>query len=152
MSTEQGIVKQVEPGWAWVKAKRLGASSGCGRYDHCHGTDGGNKMVIKAANPANAQIGDVVILYLSTSAKFKCIATVYLLPVLGLFAGAFSATFLSQLVGLDPSWGMALFTIAGLASAVVLMRFLGNRLAHQESCTPIVKRIVYPAREPIQPN
>ena len=24
MSTEQGIVKPVEPGWAWVKAKRLG--------------------------------------------------------------------------------------------------------------------------------
>jgi len=36
MSTEQGVVEQVEPGWAWVKAKRLGASSGCGRYDHCH--------------------------------------------------------------------------------------------------------------------
>ena len=25
MSTEQGVVEQVEPGWAWVKAKRLGA-------------------------------------------------------------------------------------------------------------------------------
>ena len=33
MSTEQGIVKLVEPGWAWVKAKRLGATNGCGRHD-----------------------------------------------------------------------------------------------------------------------
>ena len=150
MSTEQGIVKQVEPGWAWVQAKRSGASEGCGRYDHCHAIDGGNKMVIKAANQANAQIGDVVVLYLKSSAKFKCIATVYLLPVLGLFAGAFSATFLAPLIGLDPSRGMALFTIAGVLAAVALMRFLGNRLAHQEGCTPIVKRIVGPAREPIK--
>jgi positive regulator of sigma E activity len=148
MSTEQGIVKQVEPGWAWVKAKRLGASSGCGCYDHCHTTDG-NKMVIRAANPAHAKIGDVVVLYLSTSAKFKCIATVYLLPVLGLLAGAFASSFLSHLIGLDPAWGMALFTIAGVAAAVVLMRFLANRLAHQEGFTPIVRRIVRPARERI---
>ena len=35
MSTEQGIVQQVVPGWAWVKAKRLGATRGCGCYDHC---------------------------------------------------------------------------------------------------------------------
>ena len=148
MSTEQGIVKQVEPGWAWVKAKRLGASSGCGCYDPCHTIDG-NKMVIRAANPAHAKIGDVVVLYLSTSAKFKCIATVYLLPVLGLFAGAFGSSYLSQLIGLDPAWGMALFTMAGVAAAVVLMRFLANRLAHQEEFTPIVKRIVRPGRERI---
>jgi len=43
MSTEQGIVKHVEPGWAGVKAKRLGATSGCGSYDHCHMIEGGNK-------------------------------------------------------------------------------------------------------------
>jgi positive regulator of sigma E activity len=71
MSTEQGVVKQVEPGWAWVKAKRLGATSGCGCYDHCHTIEGGNKMVIKAVNQVQAQKGDVVVLYLSTSAKFN---------------------------------------------------------------------------------
>ena len=144
MSTEQGIVEQVEPGWAWVKAKRLGASSGCGRYDHCHAIEGGNKMVIKAINLAQAREGDLVLLYLSTSAKFKCIATIYLLPVLGIITGAFSSNYLSQLIGLDPSWGMALFTIAGVVAAVVLMQFLANRMAHQKRFTPIVKRIVRP--------
>lgn len=142
MSTEQGIVELVEPGWAWIKAKRLGASSGCGRYDHCHTS--GNKMVIKAINQAQAREGDLVVLYLSTSAKFKCIATIYLLPVLGIITGAFSSNYLSQLIGLDPSWGMALFTIAGVVAAIVLMRFLANRMAHQKRFTPIVKRIVRP--------
>ena len=152
MSTEQGIVKQVEPGWAWVKAKRLGATGGCGCYDHCHRIDGGSKMVIKAVNPVQAKEGDLVILYLSTSAKFKCIATVYLLPVLGLLAGAFSSDYLSRLIGLDPSWGMALFTVGGVVAAVVLMRFLANRMAHQDKFTPIVKRIVRPAFEPLNLN
>ena len=146
------IVKQVEPGWAWVKAKRLGATSGCGCYDHCHMIEGGNKMVIKAVNLAQAREGDVVVLYLSTSAKFKCIATVYLLPVLGLLAGALSSNYLSRLLGLDPSWGMALFTVAGVVAAVFLMRFLANRMAHQERFTPIVKRIVRPAFEPVNLN
>ena len=149
MSTEQGIVKQVEPGWAWVKAKRLGATSGCGCYDHCHMVEGGNKMVIKAVNRAQAREGDLVVLYLSTSAKFKCIATVYLLPVLGIFVGAFSSKYLSLLIGLDPSWGMALFTISGLVAALALMRILASRMAHQERFTPIVKRIVRPAFEPV---
>ena len=148
MSTEQGIVKQVEPGWAWVKAKRLGATSGCGCYDHCHTGDGGNKMVIKAINLAQAREGDVVVLYLSTGAKFTCIAIVYLLPVFGILAGALSSIYLSRLIGLDPSWGMALFTIAGVGAAIVLMRFLANRMARQERFTPIVKRIVRPAFEP----
>ncbi len=142
MSTERGIVEQVESGWAWVKAKRLGASSGCGRYDHCHTSEGGNKMVIKAINLAQAREGDLVVLYLSTRAKLQCIATIYLLPVLGIITGAFSSNYLSQLIGLDPSWGMALFTIAGVVAAIVLMRFLANRMAHQEKFTPIVKRIV----------
>ena len=145
MSTEQGVVKQLEPGWAWVKAKRLGATSGCGCYDHCHTIEGGNKMVIKAVNLAQAREGDLVVLYLSTSAKFKCIAIVYLLTVLGFFAGVFSSNSLSHLIGLDPSWGMALFTVAGVVAAVIFMRFLANRMAHQEKFTPIVKRIVRPA-------
>jgi positive regulator of sigma E activity len=152
MSTEQGVVQQVVPGWAWVKAKRLGATRGCGCYDHCHTIEGGNKMVIKALNLAQAREGDLVVLYLSTSAKFKCIATVYLLPVLGFFIGVFSSNFLSHLIGLDPAWGMALFTVTGVVAAVAFMRFLANRMAHQEKFTPIVKRIVRPAFEPINLN
>ena len=76
-------------------------------------------MVIKAVNLAQAREGDLVVLYLSTGAKFKCIVTVYLLPVLGFFTGVFSSNNLSHLIGLDPSWGMALITIAGVVAAVV---------------------------------
>jgi positive regulator of sigma E activity len=109
-------------------------------------------MVIKALNLAQAREGDLVVLYLSTSAKFQCIATVYLLPVLGLLTGTLSSNYLSTLIGLDPSWGMALFTITGVLAAVVFMRFLANRMAHQEKFTPIIKRIVRPAFEPINLN
>lgn len=143
MSTEQGIVERVEPGWVWVKAKRLGACAGCGSYDHAHTI--GNKMVIRAANLTQAQKGDVVVIHLSTKAKFKCIATVYLLPVLGLFVGAFAATFFSPQIELDPSLGVTLGALAGLAGAILLMRFIANRMVQQKGFTPVVKRVVRPA-------
>jgi hypothetical protein len=47
---------------------------------------------------------------------------------------------------------MALFTVAGVVAAVVFMRFLANRMVHQERFTPIIKRIVRPAFEPINLN
>jgi hypothetical protein len=47
---------------------------------------------------------------------------------------------------------MALFTVTGVVAAVAFMRFLANRMAHQEKFTPIVKRIVRPALETINLN
>ena len=49
MSTLQGVVQQVLPGWAWGKSKRLGATRGCGCYDHCHTIEGGNKSIVRPA-------------------------------------------------------------------------------------------------------
>ena len=80
------------------------------------------------------------------------IYTVYLLPVLGFFIGVLSSNFLSHLIGLDPAWGIALFNIAGVVAVVVFMRFLANRMAHQERFTPIIRRIVRPAFETITLN
>jgi len=47
---------------------------------------------------------------------------------------------------------MGLFTVAGVEAAVVFMRFLADRMAHQEKFTPIIKKIVRPAFEPINLN
>ena len=52
-------------------------------------------------------------LYLSTKTKLKSTAIVYLIPVLGIFVGAFSAEPLSKALGLNPSLGMAMFTFNG---------------------------------------
>jgi sigma-E factor negative regulatory protein RseC len=145
MSDERGIVEKVEPGYAWVKTKRSSACSSCGSRHHCL-TQGGDQMVVKAQNTAQAKKGDEVELYLSTKTKLKGTAIVYLIPVFGIFVGAFSANPLSAAIGMNPSLGMALFTLTGLVSAGFLMRYLANRMDSKQALTPLVKRVVTSAR------
>ena len=145
MSAERGIVEKVEAGWAWVKTKRSSACSSCASRSHCL-TQGSDQMVVKAQNTAQAKKGDEVELYLSTKTKLKSTAIVYLIPVFGIFVGAFSANPLSAVIGLNPSLGMALFTLTGLVLSVFLMRYLANRMDSKQSLTPLVKRVVMSAR------
>ncbi len=145
MSAERGIVEKVEPGWAWVKTKRSSACASCDSRHNCL-TQGSDQMVVKAQNSAQAKKGDEVELYLSTKTKLKSTAIVYLIPVLGIFLGAFSADPLSKALGLNPSLGMAAFTLTGLVSAVFLMRYLANRMAAQQALIPLVKRVIMSAR------
>ena len=145
MTAERGIVERVEPGWAWVKTKRSSACSSCASRHHCL-TQGNDQMVVKAQNTAKAKKGDEVELYLSTGIKLKGTAIVYLLPVLGIFAGAFSADPLSSVIGMNPTLGMAVFTFAGLVAAVFLMRYLANRMDSKQALNPVVKRVVFSAR------
>jgi len=145
MSAERGIVEKVEAEWAWVKTKRSSACSSCGSRHHCL-TQGSDQMVVKAQNNAQAKKGDEVELYLSTKTKLKSSAIVYLIPVFGIFIGAFSANPLSAAIGMNPSLGMAVFTLTGLVSAVFLMRYLANRMDSKQALTPLVKRVVMSAR------
>jgi sigma-E factor negative regulatory protein RseC len=145
MTAERGIVERVEPGWAWVKTKRSSACENCDGRHHCL-TQGGDQMVVKAQNTIAAKEGDEVELYLRTATQLKGTAIVYLLPVLGIFIGAFSAGPLSEALGLNPSLGMVIFALTGLVSAVFLMRYLADRMAARQSLTPLVKRVISSAR------
>ena len=104
--------------------------------------EGGNQMIVKAQNTAQAKKGDEVELYLSTKAKLKCTAIVYLMPVFGIFLGAFSANTLSDSLGINQSLGMVVFTMMGLVLAVFLMRYLANRMLSRQAYTPLIKRVI----------
>jgi sigma-E factor negative regulatory protein RseC len=145
MSAERGTVEKVEAEWAWVKTKRSSACSSCASRHHCL-TQGGDQMLVKAQNTARAKEGDEVELYLSTKTKLKGTAIVYLIPVFGIFAGAFLANPLSAVIGMNPSLGMVVFTLAGLVLSVFLMRYLANRMDSKQALTPLVKRVVFKAR------
>ena len=145
MTAERGTVEKVEADWAWVKTKRSSACSSCASRHHCL-TQGGDQMLVKAQNTARAKKGDEVELYLSTKTKLKGTAIVYLIPVLGIFVGAFSANPISAAIGMNPSLGMAVFTLTGLVMSVFLMRYLANRMDSKQALTPLVKRVVMSAR------
>ena len=158
MSTEKGTVKTVEGEWAWVSTRRKGACEHCAQSGRCLMIQGGDRMLAKAKNTAHARVGDEVGLYLSTKTQLKGQFIVYMLPVLGLSVGAFSANSLSAILGLNQSFGTASFTLFGLILAFLLARFLSARMEANQQLTLIVSRVIgrarsdHPLPTPIQPK
>lgn len=142
MSQETGIVETIEDEWAWVKTRRKSACAHCGQKDHCHTIEGGDRMLVKARNIADARKGDEVELYLSTKTQLKCVFMVYMVPVIGLLIGAFSGNSLSTPIGLSPNVGIFLFSALGLVAAFMLTRFYSNRMETKNALTLLVTRVV----------
>jgi sigma-E factor negative regulatory protein RseC len=146
MSTEKGTVKNIEGDWAWVSTRRKGACKHCAQRGRCLMIQGGDRMLVKARNTAHARVGDEVELYLSTKTKLKGQFILYMLPVLGLSVGAFSANSLSGVLGLNQILGTVLFTLSGLILAFLLARFLAARMEANQQLTLIISRVVGRAR------
>jgi len=142
MSQETGIVESIDEKWVWVKTQRKSACSHCGHKDHCHIVEGSDLMLVKAKNAADAKKGDEVELFISTATKLKCVFMVYMVPVFGLMIGAFSASSLSGLLGLNPKIGTVLFSLAGVVLAYILVRRYSNRMEIKDALTPLVKRVI----------
>jgi sigma-E factor negative regulatory protein RseC len=142
MSEETGVVERVEGDWVWVQTQRKGACSSCGHRDHCQMIEGGDRMLVKARNDVHAKKGDEIELFISTGTKMKCIFLIYMVPVFGLMAGAFSARSLSALFGLNPKVGVALFSIAGLVIAYLLVRQYSKRMEIKDQLMPVAQRVV----------
>jgi sigma-E factor negative regulatory protein RseC len=146
MSQETGIVETVEDGWVWVKTQRKSACSHCGHKDHCQIVEGGDRMLVKARNLADAHKGDEVELYLSTKTQLKCVFMVYMVPVVGLLVGAFSGNSLSSLVGLSTNMGTFLFSAVGLGAAFMITRLFSKRMETKNALTLLVTRVVKRSR------
>jgi sigma-E factor negative regulatory protein RseC len=142
MSIEKGIVQKTENGWTWVLTQRKGACNTCGHKGACHMVEGSDRMVVKARNKAQAQIGDEVEIFLSTRTHLKTVFIVYMVPVLGLLAGAILASNLSLFLGVNEKWGMALFPILGLVLAFLLVRLFETRMKARRELIPVVTRVV----------
>lgn len=146
MSAENGTVQRIENGWAWVLTQQKAGCDHCGHKGSCNLIEGADHMLVKAANSARARVGDSVELFLSTKTKMKSLLILYILPVIGLLVGALSGGSFSRAVGLNENLGTVLFTFIGLALAFILVRLLGTHMDSRQELTPIVSRIIRPAR------
>ncbi len=142
MSVEMGMVQRVENGWAWVQTDRKTGCDQCGHKGSCNMIEGADHMLIKAANSARARVGDSVEVFLSTRTRMKSLLILYVLPVIGLLAGALSGGGLSRAVGLNENLGTVFFTFIGLALAFLIVRMLSSHMASRQELTPIVSRIM----------
>ena len=117
MAEHIGIVIKTETdGSARIVADRKGACGGC---DHRGGgcrscLSGANRIESAAANPIGAKVGDLVKVELSSGNLFAGAALIYLIPVLGLLAGAFTGDFLAGWADASRLAGAILGAVSGL--------------------------------------
>jgi len=141
MAIEHGTIERIEDNWAWVRTTRTSACSHCDHKDHCQMVEGSDHMIVKAENAVKAHVGDEVELYLDPRIRFKSIFMVYVLPILGLMTGAFSAEPLAGLLGISIKLAMPLFSIGGFFLAYLLTRRFAGRLAARNQLNPVIRRV-----------
>ncbi|MEK7850632.1 MAG: SoxR reducing system RseC family protein, partial [Deltaproteobacteria bacterium] len=87
MLEEEGRVTSVDGVYAFVAAQPSSSCEGCSQKGACHVLGGSGEMIIKADNEIRAEVGDRVIVAISSKTFFKASAVIYLLPVAALIIG-----------------------------------------------------------------
>lgn len=150
MATEEGIVfKMGSPGagTAWVKTTRTSACQSCSSRHACHVEGGGKEMEVEAINTADAQVGDRIVLSVSSSVLLKASFLLYVFPILAMIAGAALGQTMAVIWGRDPSGFSALFGFLFFGLAFVIIRAAGRRLSRNVGYQPEIIKIRAPSSD-----
>jgi sigma-E factor negative regulatory protein RseC len=136
---EKGYVVEVRDGYALVRAEENPQCAGCASSGFCQGT--GGERIVEAINDIGAVTGECVVMAVPSRALLKASFQVYIVPIVGLLAGAAGAQLLvGRYVGPEQA-GMAagIGGLAGMVATILALRvFLGNR----SSATALRPRII----------
>ena len=118
MMKKRGFVLNTDKkGYASVILNRESACSGCGseKSKSCKSNHSGGRFEVTVLNSIGAEKGDIVTITLSRSKVLKGAATMYLIPVIGLVAGAFLGAGVHKLIYLSENAASMFFGFIGLA-------------------------------------
>jgi sigma-E factor negative regulatory protein RseC len=142
MATKKGWVTGIsDNGWAMVVTEKGDACSNCESQQFCHSLADCSKMETRVLNRARAKVGDRVTISLSSSSVFKSALILYILPILGLFIGAFSSLEWNKYLGFDETAANILFSFVGLILGFIIARIISNRQTADSKLIPIITRI-----------
>lgn len=151
MAEQIGIITEDQgDGWAIVVSDRKGACSGCHAGDGCHSCLSwlsSTKMESRVANPIHARKGDVVKVRTRSSDLYKGAFILYVVPIIGLMAGALSGAALSTRYGWPQSIVAVITGIAGLALGVAAVVVMDRSRYVRQHMTPSIVEVVIPAAD-----
>jgi sigma-E factor negative regulatory protein RseC len=132
-----------------VTVERGEACHSCAAQGACK-TLGGQKrdLVLLVGNELDAAPGDRVRLTIAESAVVKASAVLYLLPALGLIAGAAAGWALAVRQGWPTDLPALIGAAVGLVVGLLAGRLVGGRLARQKAFVPQLTAITGRARRP----
>ena len=129
------VIRVFDDDTAEVMTDRKNACGGCEDSHGCRTClSGGDKLVAVVRNDPHAQAGDLVVVEHSRGALWGSAALFYLLPIVGLMAGAFAGGGLAGRWGLDNTSGAIVAALIGLGLGMLIVvlvsrsRYAGSRL------------------------
>ena len=139
MIEENAHVLQVDSGVAWVEAQRQSACGSCQVRAGC-GTSvlasvmGKRRNKVRALDPVGVKPGEDVLIGLQERALVRASFSMYLLPLAGLFSGAFIG---QQLDSQGEAWTI-LFGLLGLLAGFGLVRLFYHRIRNNPAYQAVV--------------
>jgi sigma-E factor negative regulatory protein RseC len=149
MLEEQGVVVEAFDKFAIVQIKRTNRCGQCAANNNCGTASLASKLwqkytTVKVVNHKGATVGDKVVIGLEEKALLKSALALYLLPLLGMFAGAIGY---NMLAATTPLPGYEILTVlAGLmglfAGLMWVKQATGKRT--EDTCSqPVILKISF---------
>ena len=143
MANRKGMVINTDnDGWAEVMVQNDSGCSSCESGCGCSVGTQRPKVATRVLNRAGAKKGDVVDIRLDTGQMFKSIATLYLIPIAGLMAGAVVGADLDSL-HTNALISMSIFLgLAGLGLGFLVSILISRRMSLNNQFSPVITRII----------
>lgn len=145
MAQKRGLVRRVSrDGWAMVVTERDDACSNCESAQFCHSLADCSRMETRVLNRANAEVGDRIVISLSSKSVFKSAMILYILPTVSLLLSAIGGSGLHQQLGIGETGAAILFGFGGLILGFTIAGLISKRQTANSRLTPVITRIVNP--------
>ncbi len=146
-----GTVLKTSGDHALVAATRRGICDGCADRSNCsvedpftHAAEASDEVLehLTARNPIQAQPGDHVEFDLPGHTELSLSVLVWIVPLLGLIAGAVLGANIHQVLSMDRDSATLLGLLAGAAAAFAVVMRIDRKAAGDERLTPVILKVL----------
>jgi len=136
------VVETGNDGRATVVAEKGQGCGSCSTVSQCHGGRAARTEKTPAFNPIGAAVGDRVTLTVASGALLSRMAVLYLVPVFGMLAGAFTGAFMVGGLDGNDSGHSIVFGLTGFILGFVLSVAISRIWSAARPVMPVITRIV----------
>lgn len=144
MAIEKGVVVQLGIAGketAWIKTIQPDACKACASRKNC-ASGGSKEHKVEAINKVGAKVGDIIQVYMDTTALLKATFMLYVFPILCMLAGGAIGHVLSGRLGTDSPLLPVSTAFGCFFLAMVLVRIRAGRMALNIEYRPKITRIL----------
>ena len=101
---------------------------------------GQRRTRVRAIDPLGSHVGEEVVIGIEDATLLRSSLAAYLVPLLGLLAGAMSGTTLAPMLGVSAEIGSIILGLAGIGAGIVWLSYHARHKSHDRRYQPVVLR------------